>query len=282
MEHFWLQMIGTGIISILGGLGLMKVFISGKSRNEVWSLYEELSDEMELQRSEGSTANYGLPDLSGEKEGRKIYIHPVRGKKKQPPKTIYGVEHDFTVEGDIIVTSPETSSLEKELPELDIPSLKKYDYQVVTENHKNEDMANKIFSRKAASKLNRMISRAGDDFRALIIESGLVMFSTYGIKDDGEQIKERSSDLIDLVEEMEESSGIEGGTPSNERIEKIAEKSRTVYLEVGMMGALLAVSAYLFINVMSNFSIFFLSLAIIMALIAGTRLGSIMWTRGWV
>lgn len=286
---FILELIGSFIVIILGFLGLIRILWGRKEKKKIWGSYRDLSDDAELELREGSGMSYSLPDLYGEMEGRKVYVHPGKGNKKKRPKTTYAVETKIPMDGSIIISSPETSEVEEGHPSIDVPNIEKYDLAVNTESIENESIVKNLLSKKVSSKINHLASANKDDFRGLVLEPGLAMFSNFGIKRDIEKIKDTIGDVVELVDEMEKSSSEIKDSLQNERLRKFSEKSKTVYLELSIMSAVLAFSIYLtytslmdMLNPSADFSIFFLNLGIVTMLISGSRLFSLASLRDWL
>ncbi|MGM0405835.1 MAG: hypothetical protein ACQEQM_06820 [Thermoplasmatota archaeon] len=277
-----LEIFGVLVVAILGFLGLMKIVYSMRARKDIWKFYKRMSKKLDITIKEGHGGNYGMPDLYGEINDRKVYVHPVRGKKKAPPKTVYASEIALRSDEKIIITSPETSEIEEELPKLDIPQFKRYDLEVVVESQNDESVAKKILTKKTASKLNALLKKNGDKFRALIIESGLVMLSTYGIEMDQKQLNYNISETAKLADLFEENIDKKSENIRNERFEAIEKESKLVYMEFGLMSFLLILGLYLVYTSILDLSFFFINLGIVVVMISGARFVSILNTRGWL
>ncbi|MFW5898349.1 MAG: hypothetical protein ACOCT7_00680 [Candidatus Saliniplasma sp.] len=277
-----LEILGVLVIAVLGFLGLMKIVYSMRARKDIWIFYKKLSKKLGLELREGHGGNYGMPDLYGKINDRKVYVHPVRGKKKAPPKTVYAAEIDLKLDEKVIISSPETSEVEEDLPKVEIPQLERYDLEAFTESQRDRSSVKKLITKKAASKLNGLLKKNGDMFRALIIESGLVMFSTYGIDMDEQKLKYNLGEVEKLAIIFEESEEEGPRKVKNERLEAIEKKSRLVYMEFGFMSLLTVLGLYLVYTSIFGLSFFFINMGIVLFMIAGARMVSILNTRGWL
>ena len=277
-----LEIFGVLVVAILGFLGLMKIVYSMRARKDIWKFYKEVSKKLDIAIKEGHGGNYGMPDLYGKIKDRKVYVHPVRGKKKAPPKTVYASEVALKSDEKIIITSPETSEIEEELPTLEVPQLKKYDLEVVVESQGDASLVKQIMTKKTASKLNALLKKNGDKFRALMIESGLVMLSTYGIEMDQKQLKYNISETAKLADLFEENLDKKFEKIRNERLEAIEKESKLVYMEFGFMSFLIILGLYLIYTSILDLSFFFINLGIVVFMVAGARWISILNTRGWL
>jgi len=285
MASFVIDLVGSFVLAVLGFLALIKVIRSARARKQVWDAFKDHDEHSALERREGLSVSYGMPDLVGEIEERMVYIHPVRAKKgkhPRPAKTIYAVESGIDVNENLIISSPETTDQDVNLAELDVPKLERYGLKVDTERYDNQEMMNKLVTDEVANKINRMVVKNKNDFRALILEPGIVMFSTFKIDVDREQMKEKMDDLVKLVESMEKNcSGLDHGL-TNKRLEELNKVSRTVYADILVMVGVIAASIYIILDSLKGMSFIFLNLGIVLSLLAGTRLASIVYTRGWL
>ncbi len=271
---FLFDVIGSLVVAVIGFLGIIKMMATYRKRKGLWSTFKDTAEELGLVRKEGGLSGYGLPDIFGEMEGRQVYVHPVlkkRGKESEPGKTIYAVEHELEVHGPIVISSPETSSMEEDLYEMDVPSLNKKDYEVRTENHQNEEITGSLFSREVTSKISHMVKRNKDNFRAIIIEEGLLMFSTFGVERSGESIKENLEDAFDLVEKMENGASTVSEVKS-QRLEKLSEKKPLALPEIGLMAVVSVIAVSLITASVRGLSYFYMNMGIVVLLVALTRI----------
>lgn len=285
MASFVLEIAGSLLIAVLGFLALIKIFRSAKARKQVWDAFKDVEENSELERREGLSTSYGMPDLVGEIEGRKVYIHPVRsrrGKGARPSKTIYAVESGIDLDENIIISSPETTEQDENLASLDVPKLERYGLKVDTERHDNQEVVDNLITKDVANKINRIVVKNGDDFRALILEPGIVMFSTFNIEIDREKMKENLEDTVKLVESMEKDYPDLEEDLKNERIIELKNVSRTVYLDMAIMLGVVGASSYVLYTSLIDFSFLFMNFGIMLFLLGTSRLGSIVYTRGWL
>ncbi len=277
-----LEIFGVLVVAILGFLGLMKIVYSMRAGRKIWDFYKEQAKELGLDLREGHGGNYGMPDLYGEKDDRRMYVHPVKGKKKKPPKTVYAVETGIKLDEKVIITSPETSEIEEDLPTLDLSYLKKYDLDVAIESQMDKSLAKSLISKKVAGELNKLLQKNSDSFRGLIFESGLVMFTTYGIDLDKVLLNQNLDAMVKIVGHMENNVEKDLQSLRNERLEAIEKKSRLVYMEFGFMSIIFILGLYLAYTSVYALSFFYINLGIVVAMISGARVFSILNTRGWL
>ncbi len=285
MVSFILEMAGSFAVAVGGFLALMKIIVSMRARKEVWDIFKKMEERGDFQRREGTKTGYGMPDLVGKTAGREIYVHPVRsmgGKKPRPSKTVYAVESKLNIDEDIIIFSPDTSEMDEKLPILDAPRLEKYGYNVASERHKNQGIVDKLLNKEVANRVNRLIVKNGDRFRAVIIESGLVMFSTFKIENRSEKMKENIDGLVELVELMEDNYTDLEDEQDNERLKVVRKKSNFVYVDLALMGAVSALAIYIIYYHMIDLSFFFVNLGVVLFMISALRAYSISHTRGWL
>ncbi len=285
MASFVLDFVGSFVLAVLGFLALIKIIKSARARKQVWDAFKEFEDESELDRREGLSISYGVPDIVGYIDDRKVYIHPVRskkGKKPRPAKTIYAIESNIDVNKNVIISSPETTEQNPDLAELEVPTLKRYGLKVNTERYDNHKAVEHMVSKDVATMINRLFVKHGDDFRALILEPGIVMFSTFKIDIDTEQMKEKLYDTIKLVESMEDNLPESEESIQNERLEELEKTSKTVYADMVIMTLVIAASIYIIYDSLKGMSFLFVNLGMILSLLAGARLTSIVYTRGWL
>lgn len=285
MASFVLDFVGSFVLAVLGFLALIKIIKSARARKQVWDAFKDFEENSELKRREGLSVSYGMPDIVGNVDDRKVYIHPVRskkGKKPMPAKTIYAVESDIDVNKNVIISSPETTEQDPDLAKLEIPKLKRYGLKVHTERYDNQKAVEQMVSKDVANKINRLVVKHGDDFRALILEPGIVMFSTFKIDIDPEQMKEKLREIIKLVESMEDRHPESEESIQNERLEEVEKTSKTVYADMVIMTLVIAASIYIIYDSLKGMSFIFMNLGMVLSFLAGARLISIVYTRGWL
>lgn len=283
MASLILEIFISLVITVIGFVIILKIYFSGKFGKKIWDLYGEVAQECPLSRQEGRLGNYGLPDLFGEVKGRRVYVHPSkkrRGKGERPAKTIIAVENTLDISQDLIVSNPETSDISGELPRLEITALERFDYRVNTPEGDGEK-AYEIFTDEVAKELNRMIVKNGESFRALILEPGAAMFSTYGMDMDKERMMDNLHRLIDLVDLMEETGPVLEEGMISERFETISKKNSLLKIEMSILVILLGTAVYLIYDSILSRSYLFSNVGVILLLITSVRLYTNGWIRGW-
>ncbi|MFW5907959.1 MAG: hypothetical protein ACOCTR_06315 [Candidatus Natronoplasma sp.] len=267
MLPLWLEVFGSFVVVIISFVYIMKHVVEYKVGKDIWDTYRDVSNETELEVRKSLNVFSNWPDLHGTADGKKVYVHPHKGSKRKnrPAKTIFGVESDIDVEGDLIVV-PSTTELSPDSYEygLDVPNLNKRKYDVYSQSKLNEKIADKIFTKEVTGKIHDLVQKDQEDFRALILEPGLVMFSQYGLELDAGEAPEKLKVLSNLVGAMEESVDSEGSNEDfvNLRIEKLDKKSRVGTVKTIFSCILLGVSFYFLYQLMQGFSFLFMNIGI--------------------
>lgn len=278
----WIELILVMLVLVFGLLSLLKIYSTGRDRKEVWSVFHQVAKDMDLEIKDGPPTGYGYPDLYGTVQGREVYVHPVEGKGKNHGSTVYGVRNKIDFKGDIIVTSPETTIIEDEVSVLDVPSLSKKGLEIRSDIRSNQGLARKLFNDKTVRKLKRMIDEEGDDFRALIIEPGVCMFSTHEVPKDTSVIEERIVDTVELVDRLEGNSPSIKAKVSSERFDRIATKYHASLFDLAMMIGVFLLGFYLLLSIPMGFSWIFLNLGAMLVLVSLTRISILITTRNWL
>lgn len=273
MLSFILEICGSFALIVGGFVFVIKAVVERKVGKILWDLYGSVSSKTNLETKESLNIFSDWPDLQGEFGGRKVYVHPHKGskRKKRPSKTIFGTETDIEIEEDIIITTPSTVlSPDSYEYELEVPNLNKHKYNVYSQSKLSDKKKDLLFSKEVSAKIHRLIGKNQEDFRALIIEPGLMMFSIYGLEFEDEVISRNLRGLVKIARTQENSLEKEDLNENfvNPRIQRLGKKSRTTLIKTIVSLLLLGASPYLFYLTIQDFSLFFLVGGIFSAVIA--------------
>ncbi len=273
MLSFIIEICGSFALIVIGFVFLIKAIVERRVGKILWDLYGSVSSKTKLDTKESLNIFSDWPDLQGEIGGRKAYVHPHKGskRKKRPSKTIFGIETDVEIEGDIIITKPSNKlSPDAYEYELEVPNLNKHKYNVYSQSKLSDEIKDRLFSKEVSAKINRLIEENQEDFRGLIIESGLMMFSIYGLELEDELISRNLRGLVKIARTQEKNVEKEALNENfvNPRIQRLGEKSRTTLIKTIVSLLLLGASPYLFYLTIQDFSLFFLVGGIFSAVIA--------------
>lgn len=259
--------------AVLGFIIIIRTLLTNKYQKELWSTFSNVARKFRLNVRNSSTIKSNYPDIYGKIDDRKVYLHPAkkkRGFKSRPAKTVIGLELGARIEESIIITKSSTETKKDDLLELDVDKLKKYKLKVKSESKLNENILSEMIDNSVARKLNNLIEESGDNFRALIIESGLLMFSTYGFQGSEDTINEYIQDLYEITVEMEENLG-EIEDIYNERFAQLEERNYAIYfkyiieISLALVGIILIISSFEGMYfVLLNIGIVILAVALVM------------------
>lgn len=259
--------------AVLGFIIIIRTLLTNKYQKELWSTFSNVARKFRLNVRNSSTIKSNYPDIYGKIDDRKVYLHPAkkkRGFKPRPAKTVIGLELGAGIEESIIITKSSTETKKDDLLELDIDKLEKYKLKVKSESKLNENILKEMIDNSVARKLNNLIEESGDNFRALIIESGLLMFSTYGFQGSEDTINEYIQDLYEITVEMEENLG-EIEDIYNERFAQLEERNYAIYfkyiieISLALVGIILIISSFEGMYfVLLNIGIVILAVALVM------------------
>jgi|GEM_PF-4615357 len=274
----WIEIIIVMLILVLGLFTLKRIYTSGKKQKRIWRIFKEASEELGLEVKDGPVTDYGYPKLFGRYKGRLVYVHPTERKKQQ--STVYAVQNALTFDGDVVITSPETTTLKNDINKLSVPSIQEKGLEIRSDERSNQVLANDIFSRGAVDRLKDLINKQAENFRAFILESGVCMFSKYKLPDDIDEIEETLEDVIKLADEIETNS--DTFEVVNPRFKRISKKSRAVVFDIGMMIVSLMIGIVLILSSPLFFSWISINLGAMMILLSGVRISFILHAREWI
>jgi len=260
----WLEIVGSFVVIFIGFLYLMKKVVDHKVGRDIWALYSDVSKLTSLKTRKSLNIFSDWPDLQGKIGKRTVYVHPNKGSKRKnrPSKTVFGVESDIELEGDVIVI-PSSTALEPDAYEyeFEVTNLKKRKFLVYGQSRLDEEKLEQIFTKEVTGKINQLVKKNRAEFRAIILEPGLLMFSLYALEFEKEELVENLKKLSEIVKTMEEDLGEDYLNENfvNLRIEKLGEKSRTTLVKTVGSFILLGISIYLFYHMIQDFSLFLLN-----------------------
>ncbi|MFW6040589.1 MAG: hypothetical protein ACOC85_01995 [Thermoplasmatota archaeon] len=279
----WLEIIGSILIAAISLLLIIRTLFRNRYGRELWKLYKSIFQEIGVYDIVGSKTSHGMPNIFGKINDRRIYIHPVSGKKKSTQKnTTIAVEHGLDISEDIVISWPETASVEDEAITLKVDNINKYDYLVLSRDGSNEKLANKLFNKKVSTKIHRIIKKNGKQFRAIIIESGLALFSIFGWDFEKSELKDSITDIIRIVEGLEKNSEEIKEEIKNERLDYFSKKSKRIYGELIYSGALIGISVYLIKMLLQEYSLLFLTISVVFITTALVRAFDIYTTKEYL
>ncbi len=267
----WLEILGSLIIIVAGILYLLRItydFRLGKKIRDVYNLVAKNKD-LEVKKSLNLLSDW--PNIYGEINEKRIYVHPDRGGRKSPSKTIFAVENNIELPTDLIINKSEVSQ-PKDTEELEVQNIKKYSLDLYSKREIDEEQVNDIFSSEVAKKINKLIERNEEDFRAMIFESGLAMFSTFKINLDKDNISDNIEEFSDIVTDMEENTSKINEHLKSPRMMKISEGTKTSYVKGLIPLLLFVITGYLLYQILNDFSFLFLNLTVVIALVGIVKL----------
>jgi len=267
----WLEILGSAIVIFVGMFYLIRIIYNHRLGNKIWNVYNKVSESEDLVVKKSLNLLSDWPNLYGDMNGKRIYIHPDRGGRKSPSKTIFAVENKIELPSDLIINKSEVDQ-PKDTSELDVKSINKYNLNIYTSRETDTNKVNDIFSSKISRKINKLIERNDEDFRAMIFESGLAMFSTFKIDLDKDNISNNIEEFSDIVTDMEENSPEINEHLKSPRMMQISEGTKSSYIKGLIPLLLFVVAGYLLYQVQQDFSFLFLNLGVVIALVGTVKL----------
>lgn len=269
--------ISTGILAF-GIIVLVSNTRSWRNKRGYWINFRSAAAVLGLQVKEGPITDYGLPNLYGELDEREVYVHPTIRKKKRT--TVFAVECNIPITEDILVLSPRTTRLETDVPQIKVPAVEDLGMEIRSVSEYNKKIADRLFSEKSSSMMANLVDMAGDDFRALIFEPGICMFSTFHIHSDKNDIISTLEYLVELVKELESHTDIK--EMDNDRFRNLDSKSHALRIELSMMALFLITGIITMIFTFMDHSSVAFSLGVVLITIPTVRIYFLAETRGWI
>jgi len=267
----WLEILGSLIIIVIGIFYLIRIIYNHKIGKKIWDVYSEVCENKDLEVKKSLNLLSDWPNLYGDMYGKRVYVHPDRGMRKNPSKTIFAVENKLELPSDIIINTSEVNQPE-DTYELEIQNIKKYNLNIYSKRKIDEDQVDDLFPREVLRKINKLIEKNEEDFRAMIFESGLAMFSTFKINLDKDNISENIEEFSEIVTYMEKNSPELNEYLESPRMMEISEGTKIGYIK-GVIPFLLFVAAgYLSYSTIQDFSFLFLNLVVVFSLVGFVKL----------
>lgn len=282
MFEIWIEIIVSVAVTFFGILLILRFFKRGRYGKILWSVFKSTFKESKVELIKGKKTRYGLPDIYGKLDGRGVYIHPVPGKRGRNRESMtIAVENDIEISSDILISSPETSKIRDETIDLDVPNLNKYGYIVSSKKGKVEDEAKRIFTKEVSTKVHRLIEDHKKNFRAVMVESGLCLFSKFEWETDKQNLKDIIYRLKELSEELEKNTEKINEDFTNERLDYFYQGSYKKQVDIIFTGILISISLFLLYSLMDSFSFIFFDVAVIALAVALVRIYGIITSREW-
>ncbi len=257
-----LDIIVSFIITIVVFFYILKKGTSYRTSKNIWKMYSEIAEGSDLEIKDSLRLVSTWPNLFGNIGGKRAYIHPDKGKgKKKPPKTVYAVESNVDIEDDVIITTSESNAPEESYT-LDVPSLNNYQYEVYSMSKLDEEKMDDIFSKGVSRKINDLIENNEEDFRGLILEPGLAMFSTFNVSIEGENSIDNLEKLSSIVEDIEENAADLNENLISKRLSQISQGTKSTAIKSAVMVLLIGLGGFLMYITYMNFSLIFLNIAL--------------------
>ncbi len=256
--------------AIMGFLIIMRIWLSYRYQKELWSIFSKVARKFGLKVRHSSTITSNYPDIYGTIDERKVYLHPAKRKrfiKSRPAKTVIGLEHGIRVEDNIIITRPSTKTKEEDLLDLEVDKLTKYKLKIKSGSKLNEDLLKDMVDNTVARKINEMIEQSGDNFRAMIIEPGLLMFSTFGFEQDEDVIDDYIEGMYDIAVKMEDNLG-EIEDVFSERFAQLDERNFALPLKYVIDITLALVGIYMILRSLESMSFIYINIGLVILAIA--------------
>jgi len=267
----WLEILGSAIIIFLGIIYLIRIIYNHRLGKKIWSIYKEVSENKDLEVKKSLNILSDWPNLYGHMNGKRVYVHPDRGGRKSPSKTIFAVENKVDLSSDLIINSSDVEQPE-DTSELEVKNINKYNLNIYSSREIHNDQVDDLFSSKISRKINKLIERNEEDFRAIIFESGLAMFSTFKINLDKDNISDNIEGFSDIITDMEENTSNINEHLKSPRMMEISEGTKSAYIKGVFPLFLFLLSGYLLYQTMQDFSLLFLNAAIVSGVVGIVKL----------
>lgn len=232
-----------GIIWFMGGLVTLQALYRKKGGENLWAVYNEVAKELSLSMKEETTIGYGLPDIFGNIENKRIFIHPIVGKGMGGvAKTAFAVEHGMKINGRIMIIHSGASKLRvgryKHTLELPYHPTFSNDYIITSQSKNNQEIVNRIFSSDVCDDFRKINSKFPKSFFGLIMESGIALYYTFGWETEKEQLKNTILSLYQLVKKMESKADYLNPNINNRLFKYTTKKGMSKQVDVALSGIL--------------------------------------------
>ncbi len=277
MLPLWIEILGSFLIIIFGLFYLLRIIYSHKAGRKIWDIYSEITEKTSLEVKKSLNILSDWPNLHGEIDGKEIYVHPNRGKRRSPSKTIFAVETDIGLSEDIIITTSDTE-VPEDSNDLDAQNLESYKYEVYSEGKYGDQFTEDLFSKKVSRDIHNLIKSNEENFRALILEDGLAMYSTFGIERDEKNISKNLKKLAEVVKGMDKNISEADEGVKSQRLIRMKEGTGSTAVKGIFPILLFGIAAYLFFQLINGFSFLFLNAAVLLAVIGSVKLYVLVYT----
>jgi len=228
-----------GIIWFMGGLATLQALYRKKGGENLWAVYSEVAKELSLSVKEETTIGYGLPDIFGNIENKRIFIHPIVGKGTgRVAKTAFAVEHGMKINGRIMIIHSGASKLRvgryKHTLELPCHPTFSNDYIITSQSKNNQEIVNRIFSSDVCDDFRKITSKSPKSFFGLIMESGIALYYTFGWETEKEQLKNTILNLYQLVKKMESKADYLNPNINNRLFKYTTKKGMSKQVDVAL------------------------------------------------
>lgn len=271
MSLSWLEILGFFILIVVGIIYLTRIIYNYKIGKKIWKVYTEIAEEIDLEVKKSLNVLSSWPNLFGELRGKRTYVHPDRGSRKSPAKTIFAVENKMELPSDLIINKSDVDQ-PKDSHELGIQSINEHDLNIYTNAKIDEDEVDDLFTGEVGDKINELIQNNPEDFRAVIFESGLAMFSKFKIDLDKDSVSNDIDEFTEIVKDMEKSTSLLNEDLDSPRMRKISKGTKSTHIKAIIPLIFFGISGYLIYRTAQNFSLLFLTAAAVLATIGGAKL----------
>ncbi len=274
----WLEIIGVFAVIILGILYMIRIIYNYRIGKDIWRTYKKVAESkgLEVKKSLNLLSNW--PNLFGILGGKRTYIHPDRGGRKNPAKTIFAVENKIELPSDLIINTPDISK-PRDSHELKVEEINKQGLDIYSSRKINEGEIDDLFTKDIVERIDDLIKNNQEDFRALILESGLAMFSKFKIDLDEDSLSENIEKFSDIVADMEQNTGLFNEHLDSPRMSKISEGTKMGQVKFLFPILLLGFSGYLLYNTLQTFSFLSLNAGIIIGAVGMIKLYVTLYTE---
>ncbi|MFP4001187.1 MAG: hypothetical protein ACOCTN_03625 [Candidatus Natronoplasma sp.] len=271
MASNFLETLGIFAVMIGGSLYTVRLINAYRAGSEVWGVYDAASERIGVKVKRSLNLLSDWPNLFGKVSDRRVYVHPHKGIGSRPSKTIFASESRIELPTELIISISDTDVPEG-TKEIELENINKYNYNLYAKDDIESDHVKNLFLGEAGRKINDIIEKNQEDFRAIIFEPGLVMFSTFEIEMDKENISENVRDLCDMVDTLEENSPEINEEIENPRMMQISKGSRSGVIKAIIPFLLFGIAGYMITQLMYDFSLLFLITSVILVLIGLLKL----------
>ncbi len=266
-----LEILGSLVVIVIGLFYLIRIIYDHKLGKKIWDVYDQVSEEKNLSVKKSLNLISDWPNIFGRIDDRRVYVHPDRGGRKDTAKTIIAVENKLDLFGGIIINTPDVGQ-PKDTQELEVKNISKYKLDIYSREDVDEERINDLISSDASRKINDLIESNRDDFRALIIEPGISMFSTFKIEMDSEKISKNLDELLEIVEFLEASKDHLSEEVESLRMTHLSEGAKHSHVKALLPILFLGIGSYLIYRLMHGFSFFFMITGTVLVLLGVTKL----------